>query len=65
MQYVKQITETNDMTVSTEKDKFKGQAVDENYAPVPTEKEAIEENLAKAGADNRARFGLDEQGLTK
>ena len=42
---------------------WQGQTVDMNYSVVPEEKEAIMENLKKAGEDTLARFGLDTKGV--
>jgi hypothetical protein len=44
-------------------EKWKGEVVDMNYGVVPTEKEAIQANLKKAGEDTITRFGLDQRGV--
>jgi len=70
------VTKTEDVTVPTKavpsnvpavaptvEPKWEGQVVDMNYSVVPEEKEAIQENLKKAGEDTLKRFGLDTKGV--
>lgn len=44
-------------------DTWNGKKVDSNYATVPSDKEAILENLKKAGQEVQTRFGLETRGL--
>lgn len=44
-------------------DEWKGKPVTGDYQTIPEDKEAIEENLKKAGEEVRNRFGLNEMGV--
>lgn len=59
----KTVTTNVPAAVPLEEQKWEGQTVDLNYSVVPEEKEAVLENLKKAGDDTLKRFGLDTQGV--
>jgi len=44
-------------------DTWQGKPITSDYQTIPTDKDAIEENLKAAGAEVQSRFGLEQRGI--